>query len=78
MDNTRDDLKRVEKEHKINWRSFFDGRRGPIADQWNIRFLPTIYVLDHQGVIRYKGVQGQEMDEAVDKLLKEVPAAGKK
>src|SRR5262245_27631188 len=78
LDNTREQLKKVEEKHKINWRSFFDGSQGPIAQKWNIQFLPTIYVLDHKGVIRYKGVRDKEMDEAVDKLLKEVPAADKK
>ena len=50
----------------------FDGRQGPIGKKWNIRFLPTIYVLDHNGMIRYKGVRDKEMDAAVDTLLKEV------
>jgi hypothetical protein len=29
-------------------------------------------VLDHNGVIRYKNVRGERMDEAVDALLKEM------
>jgi hypothetical protein len=33
--------------------------------------MPTIYVLNAQGVIRYKGVRGEAMDKAVDVLLKE-------
>ena len=53
-------------------RSFFDGREGPIGKKWNIRFLPTIYVLDHKGVIRYKGVRDKDMDVAVDTLIKDV------
>ena len=35
---------------------------------------PTIYVLDAQGVIRFKDVRGEEIDEAVDQLLKELEA----
>jgi hypothetical protein len=30
---------------------------------------PTIYVLDQNGVIRYKNVREKAMDEAVDALL---------
>ena len=45
---------------------------GPIATAWNIRGWPTIYVLDHKGVIRYEGVRGEAMDKAVDQLLAEI------
>ena len=55
-----------------NWRSWYNGRQGPIAKQYGIKFLPTIYVLDAKGVIRYKNVRGEEMDKAVDQLLKDM------
>ena len=71
LDEKREDQKKSEEDHKITWRSFFDSPEGPIAKEWNIRFLPTIYVLDHKGVIRFKGVRDAEMDKAVDELVKE-------
>jgi hypothetical protein len=75
-DNTPIECRKAEEEKKMTWRSWFDGRKGPIAKQWNVKGLPTIYVLDASGVIRYKGVEGKEMDEAVDTLLKETPSSG--
>jgi hypothetical protein len=72
-DQKREALKPVlEKEH-ITWRSWFDGgsTNGPIASKWNVSGWPTIYVLDHNGVIRYKNVREHAMDVAVDDLLKE-------
>lgn len=75
LDPSKDILKKTEQEEKITWRSWFDGQEGPIAKQWNIRYLPTIYVLDAKGVIRYKGVRDKELDTAVDMLLKEIEAA---
>jgi hypothetical protein len=74
FDQTKEDVLKSEKDNQITWRSWFDGRQGPIGKQWNIRFLPTIYVLDTKGVIRYKGVRDKEMDNAVDALLKEADA----
>jgi hypothetical protein len=71
LDADKETLKKAEEKNKITWRSWFDGRGGPIGDKWNIRFLPTIYVLDAKGVIRYKNVRDKELDEAVDTLLKE-------
>ena len=45
---------------------------GPISRAWGVRGWPTIYVVDEEGVIRYKNVRGERMDAAVDKLLAEM------
>jgi len=73
-DRDREALKKVMKKQGITWRSFWNGgsTNGPISSAWNVRGWPTIYVLDHKGVIRYKNVRGERMDEAVDKLLAEM------
>ena len=62
------------KRENITWRSWWDGGStgGPIAKQYDVHAWPTIYVLDAKGVIRYKNVRGEEMDRAVDALLKEI------
>jgi len=73
-DEKKDIQKKTEQEHKITWRSFFDGSPGSISRKWHVKYLPTIYVLDQKGVIRYKDVRGEAMDDAVDKLLKEAEA----
>ena len=49
-------------EENITWRSFWngpDGTGGPISKAWNVRGWPTIYVIDHKGVIRAKNVRGE-------------------
>jgi hypothetical protein len=66
-------------EMKVTWRSFWNGPKGtggPISARWNVTGWPTIYVIDHKGVIRYKNVRGAEMDKAVDTLLAEMQAEG--
>ena len=68
-------LKARMKEENITWRSFWCGERGtqgPIPTKWGVRGWPTIYVLDHKGVIRFKNGRGEEMDKAVDQLLAEM------
>ena len=72
-----DPLKKVKaamKRENLTWRSWWDGgdTQGPIATAWNVSGWPTIYVLDHRGVIRYKNVRGEAMDKAVDTLLEEM------
>ena len=63
------------KQEKITWRSFLDGGPGgPIAKAWAIKGFPSTYILDHKGVIRYTGLRGEKMEEAVRELLKEQEA----
>jgi hypothetical protein len=75
-DKDIDALQEVLKKENITWRSFWNGgsTQGPISSAWNVRAWPTIYVLDHKGVIRFKNVRGEKMDAAVDSLLKEMKA----
>jgi hypothetical protein len=71
-DPDKDKLKEHLLEEQITWRSWWDRTTdGPIAKQWNVQGWPTIYVLDTKGVICYKNVRGEAMDQAVDTLLKE-------
>ena len=67
-------LREVMKKENITWRSWWDGgdTNGPIARAWNVSGWPTIYILDHKGVIRFKGPRGEAMDKAVDQLLAEM------
>lgn len=67
-------LREVLKRENLTWRSWWDGgsTEGPIATAWNVSGWPTIYVLDHRGVIRFKGPRDQQLDQAVDQLLKEM------
>lgn len=65
----------IEKEH-MTWPSWSDGSTdGPISSKWNVHSWPTTYVLDAKGVIRFKDLRGPALDEAVDKLVKEVEPA---
>src|SRR5438128_1331138 len=58
----------------LNWRSWWDGQ-GRIQSQWQVSFLPTIYVIDAHGVIRYTPVDFMSdragLERVIDKLLKE-------
>ena len=67
-------LKKRLEEEQITWRSFWNGgsTSGPISMRWNVYGWPTIYILDHEGVIRFKGPRGEKMDDAVNELLEEM------
>jgi hypothetical protein len=67
-DKDREELKAAVVEQMLPWRSFWDGSTtGPIATKWNVRSWPTLFVIDHQGVIRvkYREPPGVEVLEAM-------------
>jgi thiol-disulfide isomerase/thioredoxin len=59
---------------QMTWPSWWDQSdgTGPIATAWNVRGWPTLYILDHNGVIRYKNFVRNDLDKLVDSLLKEM------
>jgi len=79
--NSDRDLEKVRPElekENVTWRSFWDeSTSGPIAKSWGDRGWPTIYVLDHEGKIRFKDVRGSRLDKAVETLMAEVEKPGK-
>src|ERR1051325_8728199 len=79
-DQDRDELKKVLEKEKITWPSFWNGGGTAmgIAKKWNVQAWPTIYVLDHKGVIRFKNKSSEELDKAVDQLIGEVEAESRR
>ncbi len=77
-DGDRSVVKPKMVTENVTWRQFMDGTTsGPIATKWNIHGWPTIFVLDHKGVIRFKNLRGEKLEEAVEKLLAEQEAEQK-
>lgn len=71
-DGGREPLKKIIEKNGIQWRQAVDGdTSGPWATAWNVSGWPTIYILDHKGVIRHRDLRDQEMEDAVMKLLEE-------
>src|SRR5437879_10530632 len=79
-DQNREALKKTLVDEKITWRSFWNGGStgGPISREWKIEGWPTLYLIDHKGVIRqkYLGSPGDAaLDRAIDALVKEAEAS---
>jgi hypothetical protein len=59
-------------QERIPGRSWWDGGPdGPICQRYHIHGWPTVYVLDANGTVRYVGVRGHDLDNAVDTLVRE-------
>ena len=72
-DRDREALKTILKKERITWRSWWDMNiDGPIHSTYQVLERPAIFLLDRKGTIRYKNVQPEELDAAIDALMAEV------
>ena len=63
-DPDKDKLRPRMVAEKITWRSFWCGKAGtggPIPKAWKVTGWPTTYVIDHEGIIRFKGHGGPQL-----------------
>ena len=73
-----DAIRRIVDEKELTWRSFWNGpkgTRGPISTAWGVQAWPTLYYLDHHGVIRGIGLRGEEADQLIEELVAEAEAS---
>jgi hypothetical protein len=67
-------LKPILEKERITWRSFWNGEKGtqgPISEEWTVRGWPTLFVIDHKGVIRHKYL-GSPKEEVLDRVIDEL------
>jgi peroxiredoxin len=70
-DTTLNAAQKAVSQNQMLWRSFGPGAAtgGDIAKQWNVRVWPTVYVIDHRGIIREKHLRREELDEPLNTLI---------
>jgi peroxiredoxin len=69
--------RRVADELELDWTTSWEGGpEGPAASAWRIREAPASVVLDVAGRIRFVGVPGARLEQAVEQLSSEAHPAG--
>jgi thiol-disulfide isomerase/thioredoxin len=71
-DEQKDTLTKFLDKTPMPWTHWWVGTNSALAKALNIRFYPTIYVLDAKGVIRHKNIRGEKLETAVEALLREM------
>jgi thiol-disulfide isomerase/thioredoxin len=74
-DEKKETLTAFLANEKMPWTHWWNGREGGILEEWDVKYFPTIYVLDAQGVIRHTDLRGEELEKAVNALLAGKPQA---
>ena len=76
-DGDKDSFRKNVEKHGITWRSSWQGSTaGPICKQFRVTGYPTLFLIDHEGVIRHKWL-GSPGDEAMDKAIEALVAKAK-
>lgn len=77
--NNPADMKARDKKAGVPFRSWLDGSpRGKISSSYKVQAFPTLFILDHKGVIRYKfegAPPPHVLDQAVEELLNQVSSS---
>ena len=78
-DDDKETLEKFLEKQPMPWTHWWDnGPKSPVLKKFRVQSLPTLYLMDHSGVIRYKWVgkpDNKELDEAVEKLVNEAVKA---
>ena len=66
-------VEKVCKPKNISWPSFTNVQGDKkISDAWKVSGWPTTYLIDKDGIIRYKGLRGSALDAAIEELMAEM------
>lgn len=73
LDKDLDAMNEYIKENKMTWRQIADGEgwNSEFAIFYNIKSIPATFLIDRNGVIRYTNLRGEELEKAVEELIKE-------
>jgi hypothetical protein len=81
-DGDREYVKQAMQRAGINWRSWWDGPRGtsgPIAQAWQVKGWPSLFLIDASGVIRLRPEQYdgnvRNLERLIERLVKEAGKA---
>ncbi|HAF70345.1 MAG: Alkyl hydroperoxide reductase/ Thiol specific antioxidant/ Mal allergen [Acetothermia bacterium 64_32] len=76
LDTSESQLRQVLQEKGMSWPQYFDGKgwENEIALLYRVFGIPATFLLDREGIIRYRDLRGQELKEKVAELLGEEEA----
>jgi thiol-disulfide isomerase/thioredoxin len=77
-DNEQETLTKFFEKEPMPWDHWFDGAGGTVAKAFRVRAFPTLYLIDHSGVIRNKWIGNpgdDKLEAAIDALVAEAAKA---
>lgn len=77
LDTSERDLRAVLADRSVQWPVAYEGKSwdNSLAQLYRVYQIPTSYLLDREGVIRYRDVHGSELSERIVELLAAGPVS---
>ena len=71
LDRSREKLENFIEENNMPWPQYFDGKgwKNEISTGFGIRSIPSTFLLDGQGIVRYTNLRGSALEQAVADIL---------
>lgn len=71
QDLNRQKLESFVKQHGLEWTQIQDssGKKGEISKLYSVWGIPQSYLIDRDGIIRFRNVRGEKLEKAVATLL---------
>ncbi|HEV3437490.1 MAG TPA: TlpA disulfide reductase family protein [Gemmata sp.] len=70
-DDEQETLVKFFEKEQMPWDHWFDGRGGSVAKTFRIRAFPTMYLIDHSGILRNKWI-GNPGDDKLEKAIEDL------
>jgi peroxiredoxin len=82
VDSKKELLTKFLAKESMPWTHCWDGENRVVSELWNVEGFPTLYVIDHTGVIRNKTLgydpdASKKLDALIEELVKAAEAAKK-
>ena len=73
LDSDREKLETFIREQELTWHFVFSGEgwNDPHAKLYQVNSIPSIWLVDKKGILRYFDVRGEELAETVKNLVEE-------
>jgi hypothetical protein len=72
-DEERESMQPVSFLERMSWRNWGNvDSSGSLTARYGVHGLPTTYLLDANGIVRYRNLRGQELEKAAEKLVREL------
>ncbi len=74
LDTTKEEAQEWITQHKVNWKQLHEagGLEGsPLAVEYGIIHLPSMFVVDRDGKVNYRSIAAEELEPVFQELFKE-------
>lgn len=68
IDKKKSDWEKALQEEKLPWHNFLD--EAGVADLYKVKFVPTMYLIDEQGIMVGENLRGEALAKKLDELFR--------